>query len=696
MGRKNQANNPKMVQDGKLIALCSYGGKEMRRSIERFAGRDLPFVRCNTAIIGSGAASLNAAVHLYDNGVTDIVVITERLGGGTSSNSGSDKQTYYKLSLSGDSPDSPYEMARTLFSGGAMHGDIALVEATLSPLEFYHLVEIGVPFPHNQYGAYVGYKTDHDPRARATSAGPWTSQQMFAKLLAEVKKRGIPILDQHEVIALLVNETGGAAEVVGLIAVDKSNLGNGHYGLIVVKATNIIMGTGGPGGIYQASVYPEGHLGSTGIALEVGAIAANLTEWQYGLASIAFRWNVSGTYQQVIPRYISTEPDGTDEREFLNEYFPDMGTLATDIFLKGYQWPFDARKIDNFGSSLIDVLVYIETALRGRKVFMDFRRNPSGGGRLEDFRFELLSKEAFDYLAKSDALLELPIDRLRKMNPMAIELYAQHGIDISAEPLEVAVCAQHNNGGLVGNIWWESNIKHLFPVGEVNGTHGVYRPGGSALNSGQVGGYRAAQFIAHKYVTDTYEDHQFVRLVEPQIAKNIEIIEKLLSSRDGLTPDEFRSRMQVRMTTHAAHIRVPEGIDFALAEAMKDHAGLERGRARLDGLDDLVKALQNRQLSLTQLAVLRSIQAYLAAGGGSRGSYLVLDRNGKPIHPKLGEKWSYRPEAVELRDRILQVRYKGDGEFETWWVPVRPIPADDFWFERVWAEYVEGTVFDEA
>ena len=138
-------------------------------------------------------------------------------------------------------------------------------------------------------------------------------------------------------------------------------------------------------------------------------IAANLTEWQYGLASTAFRWNVSGTYQQVIPRYISTEPDGSDEREFLNDYFPDMGTLATNIFLKGYQWPFDPRKLDRLGSSLIDILVYIETVIRGRRVFMDFRKNPSGCGKMEDFRSDLPSKEALDYLTKSQALLELPI-----------------------------------------------------------------------------------------------------------------------------------------------------------------------------------------------------------------------------------------------------------------------------------------------
>jgi hypothetical protein len=32
------------------------------------------------------------------------------------------------------------------------------------------------------------------------------------------------------------------------------------------------------------------------------------------------------------------------------------------VFLKGYQWPFDSRKVIG-GSSLVDILVYIETVL---------------------------------------------------------------------------------------------------------------------------------------------------------------------------------------------------------------------------------------------------------------------------------------------------------------------------------------------
>ena len=654
----------------------------------------LPVFACHTLIIGSGAAALNAAAHLYDNGVTDLVIATERLGGGTSNNSGSDKQTYYKLSLAGSTPDSPYDMARTLFDGGCMHGDIALVEATVSPQEFYHLVAIGVPFPHDRHGGYVGYKTDHDPRQRATSAGPWTSNQMFSQLLKEVKRREIPILDSHEVIAILTNTSEGATEAVGALAIDKCRIADGSFGLVLLQAANVIMGTGGPGGIYQASVYPKGHLGSTGIALEAGASAANLTEWQYGLASTAFRWNVSGTYQQVIPRYFSTAQDGSDERDFLTDYFEDMGTLATDIFLKGYQWPFDARKIDSMGSSMIDVLVYIESVVRGRKVYMDFTKNPSGSGRLEDFRFDLLSLEALDYLTKSNALLERPIDRLRKMNPMAVELYARHGIDITSEPLEIAVCAQHNNGGLVANEWWESDVRHLFPVGEVNGTHGVYRPGGSALNSGQVGGFRAAQFIANRYADTGLGDNEFLDLVEHQVARRIDYLNGLMRGRtDGRPWQEFRETMQARMSRYAAHVREPGEVETAAAEARRDLAELEEGRVRAAGAEDIVPVLQNRQLCLTHLAVLRSIQAYLTNGGGSRGSYLVLDRCGRRFPVDLGDRWLYRPERVDLRNLVLEIKYDGQGDFVTKWVPVRPIPEDDSWFENVWADYVKKEVY---
>jgi succinate dehydrogenase/fumarate reductase flavoprotein subunit len=362
--------------------------KESRITI---AGMNIPLLSLNTLIVGSGAAALNAAVRLHARGQRDIAVVTEDFGGGTSNKAGSDKQTYYKLSLAGDRPDSPREMAEDLFQGGCMHGDIALCEAQGSAEAFLHLVSLGVPFPHDRYGAFVGYKTDHDPRQRATSAGPLTSHLMFERLAEAVRLKRIKVFDAHQVVALLTEGREQEKKVVGALALDTRRCKGRRPAFVIFNAVNIILGSGGPAGIYQASVYPESQTGSHGLAFEIGATGQNLTESQYGLASLKFRWNLSGTYQQVIPRYISTDRGGRDEREFLNDFFPDIGALCTAIFLKGYQWPFDPRKVADFGSSLIDLLVYQETVIKGRRVFLDFRRNPSGPDERQRFSFDRLS-----------------------------------------------------------------------------------------------------------------------------------------------------------------------------------------------------------------------------------------------------------------------------------------------------------------
>jgi succinate dehydrogenase/fumarate reductase flavoprotein subunit len=240
-----------------------------------------------------------------------------------------------------------------------------------------NLVELGVKFPHDKFGSWAGYKTDHDPRARATSVGPYTSKKMFEVLSSEVKRRGIKVLDKHHCIAILTDKERTRA--VGCVAINTSEP-DPVKAIVVISSENIVLGTGGPGGLYESSVYPFSQQGSAGMALRAGATGQNLGESQFGIASLKFRWNLSGSYQQAIPRYVSTNQKGMDEREFLNDFFPDIRTLTKAIFLKGYQWPFDPRKIEDYGSSLIDILVHREIAEKGRKVFLDFRNNPSKDG----------------------------------------------------------------------------------------------------------------------------------------------------------------------------------------------------------------------------------------------------------------------------------------------------------------------------
>lgn len=431
-------------------------------------------------IIGSGAAAYGAADSLYREGVTDIAVICENRLSGTSRNTGSDKQTYYKISMDGFTADSPYKMATDMFSGGSCDGEKMYLEALHSQKSFLRLCDYGVPFPTDSYGGYPGYKTDHDDTVRATSVGPLTSKAMTEKLEGVVlKKNKTPLFDGKQVIKILTD----GKKAYGVKVLDLESQKEEY-----IYAGNIICATGAPACIYEDSVYPESQHGMTGVLIEAGVRMCNFTQWQYGMASVDFRWNVSGSFMQVIPRFVSIDEEG-NEREFLSDYFDDINEAYSYVFLKGYQWPFSYTRAGE--SSLVDLAVHSETS-NGRRVYLDYRKNP------KSFDFEKLSDEAKEYIIATECMADTPIERLEKLNSKAIDVYLRQGIDIHTDMLRIAVCAQHNNGGVYTDNNFESDIKGLYVIGEAAGSFGLTRPGGSALNDTQVGGLVAAKHIAAK------------------------------------------------------------------------------------------------------------------------------------------------------------------------------------------------------
>jgi succinate dehydrogenase/fumarate reductase flavoprotein subunit len=639
----------------------------------------------NTLIIGSGAASLNSAVSLYSSGQKDIVIATTKWGAGTSNNAGSDKQTYYKLSLSGEKSDSVIEMARDLFDGKCMHGDIALCEAQGSVQAFMNLVSLGVPFPHDIYGSWAGYKTDNDPRSRATSAGPYTSKKMFEVLAGEVKRRKIKILDRHHVIALLTDRN--RTKVIGALAINMKAK-DPLKGFVLFNCMNIILGTGGPAGIYETSVYPLSQSGSIGMAFKAGAAGQNLTESQFGIASTKFRWNLSGSYQQAIPRYISTDKRGSDRKEFLNDFFPDFTSLSKAIFMKGNQWPFDPRRIENHGSSLIDLLIFREICEKQRNVYIDYSQNPfflKG----ESFSFENLDKEVFDFLNRSGALKESPLDRLLALNGPAYSIYKEHGIDLAREPLQAAVCVQHNNGGLKAGIWWESDLRHLFPIGEVNGSHGVYRPGGAALNSGQVGSCRAAQYISAKYNTPVPGSDELLNEAKEQIDSELAIAERWLTPGKAFRNSQVLRDIRRRMSEAGGIIRSLQKVTEAFAEAEEMKKQLPE-KISAGSVKELSEAFLLSDHCLTHYIYLDAIKTYLEKGGRSRGSYLVTENETRLLNDITDSNW--KPDLCgydrDIEKEILEVGFR-DGRTTKKLVKVREIPVQDLWFEKIWKDFTE-------
>lgn len=637
-------------------------------------------------IIGSGAAGFQAALRLYQNGERDLAIITENIKSGTSRNTGSDKQTYYKLTLSGNDADSVRNMAEDLFAGQCVDGDQALCEAALSARCFFALTELGVPFPCTEHGEFMGYKTDHDRGRRATSAGPYTSKLMTEALERSVKEKQILILDQMQAIQILTYMN----QVKGILCLDKNIHSEPAYKIIWCK--NVILATGGPAGMYHDSVYPVSQTGSTGMAFEAGASGKNLTEWQFGMASLNPRWNVSGTYMQVLPSFISTDQDGNDEKEFLLDYFNELPDLLSMVFLKGYQWPFDVNKIFG-GSSVIDLLVYQETVLKKRRVFLDYRVNPGNLEKDRDLPYASMIPEAKEYLSQAGACFGTPIERLKHMNEPAILFYQDHHVDLFKERLEIAVCAQHNNGGLSTNHLWETNLSGLYAIGEVCASHGVTRPGGTALNAGQVGAVRAAEGIFLKKRTHMKEASPST---ESGIKERLRIQAldriRLSEHAEGNCPlSELRINASKRMSAAAGMIRNQVQMETALKETEDDICQFMQ-KAKSPSVSQLSLFYKLYDMLLSQKMYLFAMLDYAKAGGGSRGSALYTDSTGElpgfPGCQTFGELYRCRLDQKMHGQEVQEVTLK-EGTPSASRRPVRPLPDVDYFFENQWRIYRE-------
>nr|EIE9979789.1 FAD-binding protein [Salmonella enterica] len=650
-------------------------------SVVTIDNMNYPVWQADALVVGTGAAGLRAAVELQRR-EQSVLLATAGLYMGTSACSGSDKQTLFTAATAG-SGDNFTKLAEALASGGAMDRDTAYVEAVGSLHTLGGLQYLGLELPEDRYGAILRYQTDHDEAGRATSCGPRTSRLMVKVLLEEVKRLGIPLLTSATIIKLLhQRDESGVDRVAGAILATGSRTWN-PSGLAIVTAPNVVLATGGPGELYRDSVYPHKCFGSLGLALEEGITLANLTESQFGIGTprSAFPWNLSGTYVQVIPYIYSVDSEG-NEHNFLADYYRTTQELASNIFRKGYQWPFHATRVLDFGSSLLDMAVAYEQQL-GRSVYMDFLRNPEPVPGDLPFSLKRLDEDVQAYLANNDALASLPIERLQRMNPLSIALYKMHGHDLAQEPLQFAMNNQHMNGGIEVDIWGQTSLPGCFAVGEVAGTHGVTRPGGAALNAGQVFAVRLARYIAEAGWRG--KNGGVEELVTAPLMQINATIHQALHNAAGRPLSSLREEIQARMSDYAGFICHVENIRQAAQDARNLLASLSHDALSIQHLAEIPGLFMWRQQTLASAAILTMLEEFIAAGGGSRGARIILDPQGSCLpltrHGPFSQ-WRFRPEREEDKNTKLTIHYQ-EKKFIFNQKPLRNLPdLKDNYFEK--------------
>jgi aspartate oxidase len=280
------------------------------------------------------------------------------------------------------------------------------------------------------------------------------------------------------------------------------------------------------------------------------------------------------------------------------------------------------------------------------------------------------------------------------MNPLSIELYKRYKYDITRDPLEFAVNNQHMNGGLAVDAWGATNVAGCYAIGEAAGTHGVTRPGGAALNAGQVFGTRCAEHIAARRVSRSAPRCE-VELVDDAVHRVLDV----LKPDSPLTVGAVRKDVQARMSDHAGILCNANDVRSALDAARALNASIRQRGLAYDGAAGVLRALQWQQTALHSEAVLTALAFYVERHGGSRGARAICAPYGD-CAPKARtgplEDFRFVSERPEDRAEQIHIRLQ-DGIFDCFTRPVRRHNyGDQPFFERDWPDFLTGAIYDEA
>jgi len=251
--------------------------------------------------------------------------------------------------------------------------------------------------------------------------------------------------------------------------------------------------------------------------------------------------------------------------------------------------------------------------------------------------------------------------------------------------LEISLCAQHNNGGLDIDLHWQTRVEGLFAAGEVAGSHGVYRPGGSALNAGQVGSTRAALYVAKRRADLTVDSKTFSLLAEEAVQEMDAIADTVFGSESNIK--EYRMKVSSLMSTYAGAIRNKEKIADSLSEVQtiaKDFSKL----IRINQPYQLRWVYRLRDMLISIQCYMTAMIDYARVGGKSRGSALYTDPAGTKPYQQLPNEFIFTVDDGKLDEDIQTVRYS-DGSCSTEWRKRRPIPENNDFFEVTWKSYRE-------
>lgn len=388
---------------------------------------------CDVCIIGNGVAGLYTALNL-DSGLSCIVLSKEGL---EISNSWLAQGGIAAAISKDDRPVFHYN--DTLVAGaGLCDRDAVRVLVDEGPANIERLVNLNVPFDLDDEGELAITREGGHGRNRIVHCGGDSTGRETVKVLAAVAvgRDNITLAGNTFLVDILTDSSGRTAGVL---------VNDGEYKIIL--SPNVIICTGGIGGIYMHSTNPAIATGDgIAAALRAGAKAAKMEFIQFHPTGLFLKNETGRTF-------LISEAVRGEGGILRNKY--------GEAFMKGQHPLADLAPRD----------------IVARAIIREMRRTKSAYVEL-------------DISAKSE-------EYLQKRFPTIYGECRKHGINIPADMIPVCPVQHYMIGGIKTDLDGRTDVEGLFACGESasTGVHGANRLASNSMLECLVFGRRCANYI---------------------------------------------------------------------------------------------------------------------------------------------------------------------------------------------------------
>jgi len=484
-------------------------------------GRSPEYDRIDVSVlvVGAGAAGARAAIELAERGVQDVLVLGKR-GHGDAHTTWARGGINGALGTHDPEDDWTIHAADTLEEGHFVNdpGKVETV-ARQMPARLRELDEWGMNYSRTADGSIDQRFFGAQSFRRTAFAGDHTGEALLDTLVDRARELEVPYRE-NVMITRLVSDGEAVYGAVGF------DMDTGRF--VLFNAGCVVLAAGGYAAIYSRHTSRDDENNGDGPALayDAGASLMDMEFVQFHPTGMAVderdpEWaDWSGRLVTEAVRGEGGRLYNADGERFMERYSPD-------------QMELDARDV-------------VARAI-AREV-AEGRGTEHGGVSLD--------------ISHRDA------DFIRERLPRMYERFQGLGVDLAAEPVEVAPTAHYGMGGVAVDEYGETDVDGLFAIGEtMAGVHGANRLGGNSLAETVAFGVVAGERVADRVDGPGEVPAPLVaELVEPQFRDLA-----ATANRDG---------------EHEV-----DAVFAELQELMWAHAGLLRDerslRAGLDALADL-------------------------------------------------------------------------------------------------------------